>query len=807
MNETTGTDKWRLFADLSAQEVEFVLEACQKKVLVAGEELFCENDEGDSLFIVQSGRVEIFKNIRADLDKPLASMGPGEVIGEMSFIDSSRRSAGARTTEPCEFLVLTRSAFQSRIEKDRPTVAARIWRNVAAIMAVRVRNATEPLQGGGGLQPRGHGRQGAHHQGAEHRPEPGHRAPARRQRGAGAGHAARPPPGRLHAGVDGQEPQGHPHPLPRHPAHRGRRPLKRAQDLWAGKRKNGMKRISWQQLVLALALAACSGGPPVVTPPDAEVVCEKPCGTQCCSADQVCGISNTCVDKCQPHCTGRDCGDDGCGGVCGECPTNGTYLCSDQGKCEQCTRQCAGKSCGADGCGGTCGACGTGTTCKSGSCVSCTPQCTGRVCGDDGCGGVCTPGCTIGTCDLASGTCKCQKSCAGKACGDDGCGGQCGTCTGGASCVAGQCEACEPDCGVRKCGDDGCGGLCGLCTGGASCVAGQCQACQPNCGVRKCGDNGCGGSCGSCTAPASCDGSGQCVGPANHAPTIVSVSQSATLTESGLVTISATVSDLDGPGDLSGGLLRDPRTGTTVKPFTGAVGSYSLTLSWSDFSAADLTFGSSGATINLEAIFYDQASASAVKAVPVKLACYTSGKSGCSGTCYDLKTDPSNCGACGVSAPGGGECKNGVPGCATGYSLCGDRCTQLSSDTYNCGSCGKDCNEWAVGLFGEQFRYWGTCVSGLCVATTTTTTRTSCNSYCSSKGLACQEKTSCHTFYSPNYTSFIYAGCADYKQGYNDCLYDQMTLKCSDTPPASVTAERFTGTCNLTQMSCYCSAK
>ena len=59
MNETTGTDKWRLFADLNAQEVESVLKACQMKVLVAGEELFAENDEGHSLFIVQSGRVEI----------------------------------------------------------------------------------------------------------------------------------------------------------------------------------------------------------------------------------------------------------------------------------------------------------------------------------------------------------------------------------------------------------------------------------------------------------------------------------------------------------------------------------------------------------------------------------------------------------------------------------------------------------------------------------------------------------------------------------------------------------------------------
>lgn len=135
-------DKWRLFADLSAEDVAVVLGACEERMLVAGEELFHENDPGESLLIVQSGRVEVFKRIRGDVDRVLASLGGGDVLGEMSFIDGSRRSASARTAEASEFLVLSRSAF-AKLQKERPEIAAGFYRNLSAILAARVRTTNE----------------------------------------------------------------------------------------------------------------------------------------------------------------------------------------------------------------------------------------------------------------------------------------------------------------------------------------------------------------------------------------------------------------------------------------------------------------------------------------------------------------------------------------------------------------------------------------------------------------------------------------------------------------------------------------
>lgn len=176
---------------------------------------------------------------------------------------------------------------------------------------------------------------------------------------------------------------------------------------------------------------------------------------------------------CTPNCS--QCGlSDGCGGEC-PCPTG--FQCQN-GACinPNCTPDCTGKVCGDDGCGGSCGGCPTNYTCKSGQCIApnCTPNCTGKKCGDDGCGGSC------GTCATGSacqnGLCiTCNPDCTGKKCGDDGCGGSCGTCPTGQKCSNGVCAStCIPNCKGMTCGDDGCGGSCGTCSSTQKCVNNNC---------------------------------------------------------------------------------------------------------------------------------------------------------------------------------------------------------------------------------------------------------------------------------------------------------------------------------------------
>ncbi len=195
---------------------------------------------------------------------------------------------------------------------------------------------------------------------------------------------------------------------------------------------------------------------------------------------------------CVPNCSGKDCGNDGCGGECGKC--SGQNVCEGS-KCV-CKPACDGKACGNDGCGGSCGECpGPQDACENNQCV-CKPACEGKACGDDGCGGQC--GECPGPQDICvENQCVCQPACEGKACGDDGCGGQCGECSGPQEqCMDNQC-VCVPDCEGKVCGDDGCGGECGACEGDLVCDRGEC-VCASQCDEWKCGIDKCGNDCGSC---------------------------------------------------------------------------------------------------------------------------------------------------------------------------------------------------------------------------------------------------------------------------------------------------------------------
>lgn len=75
--------------------------------------------------------------------------------------------------------------------------------------------------------------------------------------------------------------------------------------------------------------------------------------------------------------------------------------------------------------------------------------------------------------------------------------------------------------------------------------------------------------------------------------------------------------------------------------------------------------------------------------------------------CFDLSTDPANCGACG-NVCASGACSGGVcapaegEGCAEGQADCGGVCIDTCCDNNNCGACGNVCGD---GL---------TCFEGVC---------------------------------------------------------------------------------------------
>ena len=114
---------------------------------------------------------------------------------------------------------------------------------------------------------------------------------------------------------------------------------------------------------------------------------------------------------CTPACTDKECGDDTCGGSCGQCLPG--IACLDTGLCDVPPADCEGKECGPDGIGGSCGTCGEGFVCNeiAGLCEADIDPCEGKQCGNwDGqwCGDCPCADCpeTFDECNLDTGMCE-----------------------------------------------------------------------------------------------------------------------------------------------------------------------------------------------------------------------------------------------------------------------------------------------------------------------------------------------------------------------------------------------------------------
>lgn len=82
----------------------------------AGEVILCENDIGETAYVVESGRVEVLKKLDGK-NVHLAYIGPGEPFGEMSMIDEKPRSASVVAVERTTIRELRRDEFLHAFQK------------------------------------------------------------------------------------------------------------------------------------------------------------------------------------------------------------------------------------------------------------------------------------------------------------------------------------------------------------------------------------------------------------------------------------------------------------------------------------------------------------------------------------------------------------------------------------------------------------------------------------------------------------------------------------------------------------------
>lgn len=112
-------------------------ESLNKNFFQKGEKVFREGDPGDAAYIVESGSIGIFKTVEGE-DIQLATMGDGELFGEMAIIDGSRRMAHAVALEDSVIVSLPRAGLEAMLAKQEPLV-----KTLIQILVDNLRNVHE----------------------------------------------------------------------------------------------------------------------------------------------------------------------------------------------------------------------------------------------------------------------------------------------------------------------------------------------------------------------------------------------------------------------------------------------------------------------------------------------------------------------------------------------------------------------------------------------------------------------------------------------------------------------------------------
>ncbi|MFV3130312.1 cyclic nucleotide-binding domain-containing protein [Niveispirillum sp. KHB5.9] len=86
-----------------------------------GRLLIKEGDSGGDAFLITGGRVEVFRAVNGTKHR-LATLGPGEIAGEMGLIDNAPRSACIATMEPTRLVVISRDLFVKQLRASPPLV-------------------------------------------------------------------------------------------------------------------------------------------------------------------------------------------------------------------------------------------------------------------------------------------------------------------------------------------------------------------------------------------------------------------------------------------------------------------------------------------------------------------------------------------------------------------------------------------------------------------------------------------------------------------------------------------------------------
>jgi SulP family sulfate permease len=137
--------EFRLFREFCEDDLTRLAACVSELSLQQGEKVFCQGSQGDELFLVRRGSVQVMLPLEGSKRHHLATVGRGGFFGELAFLDRGIRSADVEAKESVDLYCLSRSRF-NELARSNAAVGVQVFARLALAIAERLRQTDAELR-------------------------------------------------------------------------------------------------------------------------------------------------------------------------------------------------------------------------------------------------------------------------------------------------------------------------------------------------------------------------------------------------------------------------------------------------------------------------------------------------------------------------------------------------------------------------------------------------------------------------------------------------------------------------------------
>lgn len=137
--------KHPLMSSLNESERDILSYQLSYQELASGEVLFEEGSSGSSCYLILKGAVLVSKRLDSGSEQTLATLGEGELLGQIALIDHKPRSATCRGGQSGAHLVHFNSEVFERLYSAQNPFAFKVIDHVVTDLSKRLRGANQQL--------------------------------------------------------------------------------------------------------------------------------------------------------------------------------------------------------------------------------------------------------------------------------------------------------------------------------------------------------------------------------------------------------------------------------------------------------------------------------------------------------------------------------------------------------------------------------------------------------------------------------------------------------------------------------------